>query len=108
MCQPGLLVLDEPNSGLDLPGRERLIQTLAGLASDDTAPPIILVTHHVDEIPPGFTHALLLHAGAVHAAGPIEQVLTGEQLSRCFGLSLDIEHRHGRWRAWATDRARPL
>ena len=86
MCQPGLLVLDEPNSGLDLPGRERLIQTLAGLASDDTAPPIILVTHHVDEIPPGFTHALLLHAGAVHAAGPIEQVLTGEQLSRCFGL----------------------
>ncbi len=108
MCKPGLLVLDEPNSGLDLPGRERLIQTLAELASDHTAPPIILVTHHVDEIPPGFTHALLLHAGTVHAAGPIERVLTGEQLSRCFGLSLDIAHRRGRWRAWATDRARPL
>ena len=108
MGEPGLLVLDEPNAGLDLPGRERLIQTLAGLAQDDTAPPLILVTHHVDEIPPSFTHALLLVAGSIAAAGPIAQVLTGPLLSDCFGLGLAVEHRHGRWRAWATGEAEPL
>ena len=108
MTDPGLLVLDEPTAGLDLPGREQLIQTLAGLARDHAAPPLVVVTHHVDEIPPGFTHALLLASGRVAAAGPIAQVLTRDRLSTCFGLALDIEHRHGRWRAWATSVAEPL
>ena len=108
MTEPGLLVLDEPTAGLDLAGREQLIQTLAGLARDQTAPVLIVVTHHVDEIPPNFTHALLLASGRAAAAGPIAQVLTGEHLSSCFGLDLEIEHRHGRWRAWATEHAVPM
>ena len=108
MTDPGLLVLDEPGAGLDLAGREQLIQTLAGLARDRTAPPLIVVTHHVDEIPPGFTHALLLASGRIAAAGPIERVLTGARLSACFGMELRVEHRHDRWRAWATEPAAPL
>jgi len=108
MTDPGLLVLDEPTAGLDLPGREQLVQTLAGLAQDPAAPPMIVVTHHVDEIPPGFTHAMLLAAGRISAAGPIDQVLTGARLTRCFGLDLAVEHRHDRWRAWATTSAEPL
>ncbi len=108
MRAPDLLVLDEPTAGLDLAGREQLIQTLAGLAREHTVPALILVTHHVDEIPPGFTHALLLASGRVAAAGSITQVLTADRLSTCFGLALDVEHRHGRWRAWATGVAKQL
>ena len=70
------------------PGREQLIQTLAELARDHAAPPLVVVTHHLDEIPPGFTHALLLASGQISAAGPIEEVLTPERLSICFGLAL--------------------
>ena len=108
MTEPGLLVLDEPTAGLDLAGREQLIQTLAGLARDRTAPTLVMVTHHVDEIPPDFTHALLLASGRATAEGPIAHVLTRENLSSCFGLDLDVEHRHGRWRAWATSHAVPM
>jgi len=108
MIAPELLVLDEPTAGLDLPGREQLIQTLTGLAEDRAAPPLIVVTHHIDEIPPGFTHAMLLASGRIAIAGPIAQVLTPDRLSACFGLALDIEHRHGRWRVWATGAAKPL
>ena len=72
------------------------------------APALVMVTHHVDEIPPGFTHALLLASGRIVAAGPIAQVLTSDRLSACFGLALDVEHRHDRWRAWATGHAAPL
>ena len=108
MTDPGLLVLDEPTAGLDLAGREQLIQTLTELAQDPTAPPVIVVTHHVDEIPPGFTHALLLADGAIRAAGPIAAVLTGPQLTDCFGMALAVERRHDRWRAWATGSAHPL
>ena len=97
-----LLVLDEPTAGLDLAGREQLIQTLTGLARDRPGPALVMVTHHVDEIPPGFTHALLLASGRIVAEGPIAQVLTRDRLSACFGLPLDVEHRHGRWRAWTT------
>ncbi len=102
MCTPGLMVLDEPNAGLDLPGREQLVQTLTRLARIDAGLPLVLVTHHLDEIPPGFTHALLLASGRIAAAGPIEQVLTPPRLSACFGLSLDVEQSHGRWHARAT------
>ena len=108
MTDPALLVLDEPTAGLDLTGREQLFQTLAGLAEDQDAPTLIVVTHHVDEIPPGFTHALLLASGYIVAAGPIGQVLTGARLSGCFGLELEVERRHGRWRAWATAPTAPL
>ncbi len=108
MSDPSLLVLDEPTAGLDLAGREQLIQTLGGLARDRLVPALVLVTHHVDEIPPGFTHALLLASGRIVAAGPIARVLTRDRLSACFGLALAVERRHGRWRAWATEHVTPL
>ncbi len=102
MSDPGLVLLDEPTAGLDLGGREELVAGLAALASDPGAPPLVLVTHHLDEIPPGFTHALLLRAGRVHAAGPLAEVLTAETLSSCFDLPLQIERRGDRWSAWAS------
>ncbi|MXV97125.1 MAG: ATP-binding cassette domain-containing protein [Acidimicrobiaceae bacterium] len=99
--EPGVIVLDEPNAGLDLAGREQLIVTLSGLAADPETPPLVLVTHHTDEIPDGFTHALLLRDGAVLAAGPLDETLTSRNLSECFGLELTLERRHGRWTARA-------
>jgi len=108
MRDPGLLVLDEPTTGLDLVGREQLLQTLAVLAHDRSVPALVVVTHHLDEIPPAFTHAVLLASGRIVAAGPIAQVLTSDRLSACFGLALAVEHRHGRWRAWATGVSEPL
>lgn len=99
---PGVIILDEPNAGLDLAGREELILTLRDLAADPATPPLVLVTHHADEIPDGFTHALLLRAGTVLAAGPIDETLTSGLLSQCFGLDLHLERRHGRWNARAT------
>ena len=99
--EPELIVLDEPNAGLDLTGREELVGTLRDLAVDRATPPLVLVTHHADEIPDGFTHVLLLRAGTVLAAGPISETLTAETLSECFGLELELERRHGRWTAWA-------
>jgi iron complex transport system ATP-binding protein len=95
--QPGLVLLDEPFAGLDLGAREDLIDRLARLASDATAPPLVLVTHHVDEIPPGFTHGLLLGEGRIVAAGRLEEILTPEALSSTFGRPLLLERRHGRW-----------
>ena len=105
--EPGVIVLDEPNAGLDLGGREQLIVTLSDLASDPDTPPLVLVTHHADEIPDGFTHVLLLRDGSVLAAGPIEETLTGTSLSECFGLELGLERRRGRWTAWARRDGRP-
>lgn len=100
MAEPALLVLDEPTAGLDLAGREQLVAMLADIAADRTAPALVLVTHHVDEIPPGMTHALLLAGGRIVAAGPIPEALTADTLSRCFGLPLALERRNGRWLAW--------
>jgi iron complex transport system ATP-binding protein len=94
MTDPELLLLDEPASGLDLGGREELVRNLGRLAKDPATPVTVLVTHHVEEIPPGYTHALLLRQGAVVAAGPIDEVLTSQQLTRTFGLPLVVE-RHG-------------
>ena len=99
--EPGVIVLDEPNAGLDLAGREQLVVTLSGLANDPQTPPLVLVTHHTDEIPDGFTHALLLRDGAVLASGPMSETLTSAHLSECFGLDLTLERRHGRWTARA-------
>jgi iron complex transport system ATP-binding protein len=101
MVDPELLLLDEPAAGLDLGGREELVAALAELASDPRSPVLILVTHHVEEIPPGFTHLLLLRDGQVHAAGPLDEVLDDEQLSAAFGLPLTVERHQGRWAARA-------
>jgi iron complex transport system ATP-binding protein len=102
--EPGLVLLDEPAGGLDLGAREDLVTRLAGLAGDPSTPATILVTHHVEEIPVGFTHALLIGEGKVMAAGPIEEVLTAGALSDLFGLTLRLDHRAGRYAARAARR----
>ena len=101
MPDPEMLLLDEPAAGLDLGGREDLLRRLSVLARDPKAPMMVLVTHHVEEVPDGFTHAMLLRRGSVLAAGPIEDVFTARNLSRCFGVPLAIERHENRWRAWA-------
>ncbi|HEX4818908.1 MAG TPA: ATP-binding cassette domain-containing protein [Acidimicrobiales bacterium] len=101
MTDPGLLLLDEPTAGLDLGGREDLVQRLAALARDPATPATILVTHHVDEIPAGYDHVLLLRSGRVLGSGPIDDVLTSDSLSECFGLAVTLERRGGRWSAFA-------
>ncbi len=101
MTDPELMLLDEPAAGLDMGGREELVTRLGELAGDPAAPTLVLVTHHVEEVPPGFTSALLLRAGRVVAAGPLESTLTGERLGRCFGLPLTVERYGGRWAARA-------
>ena len=88
MTDPELLLLDEPAAGLDLGGREDLVSTLSTLAHDPDAPATVLVSHHVEEIPPGFTHALLLKQGRVVAEGPVDEVLTEHRLSATFGMPL--------------------
>lgn len=94
MTDPELLLLDEPASGLDLGGREELVRTLGRLASDPATPVTVLVTHHVEEIPPGYTHALLLRRGGAVAVGPIDEVITSRNLTATFGLPLVVE-KHG-------------
>jgi len=101
MPDPEMLLLDEPAAGLDLGGREDLLRRLSVLAANPKAPMMVLVTHHVEEVPDGFTHAMLLRRGAVLTAGPIEEVFTAKNLSRCFGIPLEIERHENRWRAWA-------
>jgi iron complex transport system ATP-binding protein len=95
--EPLLVLLDEPFAGLDLGAREDLVDLVGGLAADAATPPIVLVTHHVDEIPPAFTHALLLADGRVVRRGLLEEVLTAEAISATFGRDLLLERRHGRW-----------
>jgi iron complex transport system ATP-binding protein len=101
MPDPEILLLDEPAAGLDLGGREDLLRRLSALAGNPKAPAMVLVTHHVEEVPDGFTHAMLLRRGAVLTAGPIDEVFTAKNLSRCFGVPLAIERHERRWRAWA-------
>jgi iron complex transport system ATP-binding protein len=99
MTDPELLLLDEPAAGLDLGGREDLVRRLGRLARDPIAPSMIMVTHHVEEIAPGFTHVLMIRQGKVLAAGPVELELTSRNLSHCFGLPLVVEQVGDRWTA---------
>jgi iron complex transport system ATP-binding protein len=102
MTDPGLLLLDEPSARLDLGGREQLVAALAELTTDPTAAPLVLVTHHLDEVPDGMTHVLMLRHGEVVARGPIDTTLTAAALSKCFEMPLQLERRRdGRWSAWA-------
>jgi len=103
MPQPGLLLLDEPTAGLDLAGREDLVRTLGVLAAGTDTPATVLVTHHVEEIPEGFTHVLMLREGEVLTSGPLEEVLNEANLSECFEMPLGLERRHGRWWAWGLE-----
>jgi iron complex transport system ATP-binding protein len=107
MSDPELLLLDEPAAGLDLGGREDLVARLAGIAADPDSPALVLVTHHVEEVPPGFTHALLLRQGRTVAAGPIADVLTPAWLTATFGLPLLVDRHDDRWSARALLPPRP-
>ncbi|MGV8851376.1 MAG: ABC transporter ATP-binding protein [Rhodoglobus sp.] len=101
MTDPELLLLDEPAASLDLGAREELVQLLSGYAKAESAPAIVMVTHHVEEIPQGFTHALIITNGTVHSAGKIDDVVTSENLSAAFGLELIITKDAGRYTARA-------
>ncbi len=100
-ADPDLLFLDEPTAGLDLGAREDLVGRLGRLAADPTTAPTVLVTHHVEEIPTGFTHALLLRDGKVVASGPLAKVVTASNLGTTFGLTVRLAVDDGRYRAWA-------
>lgn len=99
MTDPGLVLLDEPTAALDLGGREELVATLSALAEDPASPATVLVTHHVEEIPAAFTHVLLMLEGRTLASGPIEETLSEESLSECFGVPVVLECHGGRWTA---------
>jgi len=101
MTDPELLLLDEPAAGLDLAGRESLVTTLGKLAQDQYAPATVLVTHHVEEIPNGITHAMLLKAGEIMAAGPLRDTLTADNLTKTFEVDLSLVEADGRWAARA-------
>ncbi|WP_298039377.1 ABC transporter ATP-binding protein [uncultured Microbacterium sp.] len=102
MTDPELLLLDEPTASLDLGAREELLELLSGYASSPTTPAMVMVTHHVEEIPVGFTHVLLLKAGGIVAAGPIAEALTAEALTEAFGMPIALTSDAGRYSARAT------
>jgi iron complex transport system ATP-binding protein len=97
MARPELLLLDEPAAGLDLGARERLMSRLGVLAADPTSPTMVLVTHHCEEIPRGFTHAGLVRQGRLVAAGALEDVVTSSLVSSCFDVAVTVGRRDGRW-----------
>ena len=99
MGSPDLLLMDEPAAGLDLGARERLLGRLASLAADPAVPPLIFVTHHLEEIPPGVTHAALLRRARLLAAGPVDEVLTSGAVSRAFDVDVVVERQRGRFLA---------
>ena len=102
MTDPELLLLDEPTASLDLGAREELLSLLSGYAQAPTTPAMVMVTHHVEEIPVGFTHVLLLRDGGVVAQGPIAQTLTAENLTETFGMPIVLSEDAGRFAARAT------
>lgn len=99
MCNPELLILDEPAAGLDVAGREDLVSRLAALAADPMSPALVLVTHHVEEIPPNFTHAMLLSGGMLSTSGPIHEVIASGPMSQAFSTPLVVEFSEDRWYA---------
>ena len=101
MTDPELLILDEPAAGLDLAGREELVARLGELAADQYAPALVLVTHHLEEIPAGFTHILMMNEGQIVASGPIEQTLTEANLEATYGTKLSLRSENGRYSAFA-------
>ncbi len=101
MTDPELLLLDEPAASLDLGAREELLELLGGYATAPAAPAIVMVTHHVEEIPAGFGHALLIRDGAIVAVGPIAEVITGANLSAAFGRQLQVTRVGTRYSAFA-------
>jgi iron complex transport system ATP-binding protein len=106
MNDPAVVLLDEPAAGLDLAGREQLVEALDHFATDPAAPPLIVVTHHVEDVPTSLTHAMLMRAGRVVAAGELADVLTPARLGHTFGVDLHLERRSdGRFSAWAERRA---
>lgn len=108
MADPELLLLDEPAAGLDVAGREDLVSRLAALAEDPMSPSLILVTHHVEEIPPNFSHALLLSQGRVSAVGLVDDIISSQPMSDAFGVRLSVEKAEDRWYAhgWKPSRGR--
>ncbi len=102
MADPELLLLDEPAAGLDLGARERLVMHLTALTADPSTPPLVLVTHHVEEIPDGITHAALVRDGRLVATGPVADVLTTAAVSFCFGIPVTVQNDNGRWTARAS------
>ncbi|MDO9357020.1 MAG: ABC transporter ATP-binding protein, partial [Solirubrobacteraceae bacterium] len=101
MTDPELLLLDEPTASLDLGSREELLALLSGYASSPSTPAMLMVTHHVEEIPVGFTHVLLLREGRVVSAGPIAETLTADALSEAFGMPITLSSDDGRYAARA-------
>jgi len=101
MTDPELLLLDEPAGSLDVGAREDVIEMLDHFASDPGSPAMVMVTHHVEEIPSGFTHLLVIAGGRAIAQGPIGDTLTGDVLSEAFGRPLSITHNNGRYQATA-------
>jgi iron complex transport system ATP-binding protein len=99
MTDPEVLLLDEPAAGLDLGGREALLRTLGRLADDPAGPVQVMVSHHVEEVPAGTTHALLLREGRLVAAGPVTSTMTSATLSTTFGMPLRVLSSGGRWTA---------
>lgn len=104
MNDPGVVLLDEPSARLDLGGREELVHVLSAWTIDPMAPPLVMVTHHLDEVPPGMTHVLMIKNGSVLVSGPIDSCLDSESLSDCFDVRLHLERRpNGRYGAWSAD-----
>jgi iron complex transport system ATP-binding protein len=107
MARPELLLMDEPAAGLDLGARERLLGRLAALAADPAVPPLVLVTHHLEEIPPGVTHIALMREARLLVSGPIGEVLTSAAVSEAFGVNVVVERSAGRWSARSAGSSRP-
>jgi iron complex transport system ATP-binding protein len=99
MREPAILLLDEPATGLDLPGREALLVAMTTLAAEEDQLATVTVTHHVEEMAPSTTHALLLREGKVLASGTVEDTMTSELISACFGVSIALSRQDNRWAA---------